>query len=73
MHYRDSGGSASAVIFVHGGFPSLATVWDTASDALEEWEQRIAADHRFVSFRVGATTRRRAPTMATTSTVRHAT
>jgi 3-oxoadipate enol-lactonase len=50
MYYRDTGGSMSPVIFIHGGFPSVATLWDKMVDDLEPWQLPIATCHRMINF-----------------------
>jgi pimeloyl-ACP methyl ester carboxylesterase len=51
MYYRDTGGSGSAVVFIHGGFPSVATLWDSREPDLEPWQRQITDDHRLITLR----------------------
>ena len=50
MHHRDTASGGSPVVFIHGGFPSLATLRDRPDGQLEPWECRIAERHRLLLF-----------------------
>jgi 3-oxoadipate enol-lactonase len=48
MHYRDTGGPASPVVFIHGGFPSVATLWKSPDDELDPWQRQVGRHHRLI-------------------------